>query len=258
MLLLIGLGLDTKEISVKAMEELKKADRIFLEQYTTFISGEYIEYLRSESGREITILGRAELEEKASETLKGAKSKTTVVLVPGDPLIATTHYATILNIARKLGIKSKVYHSSSIYSAAVGESGLDVYKFGPPVTVAFWSENYKPTSFLDAIRKNLMNAQHSLILLDLDQKEKRPMALDEAIALLQAAEKEKEFGIIHDGLKIIIMGDVGKETQSIAYTSIKDIKKISAMFSKKILVLVVPSSPSFAEQESLFGLEKLQ
>jgi diphthine synthase len=256
MLLLIGLGIDTKEISVKALEALRNADSIFLEQYTTFISAEYIKYLRSVSGKEVMALGRPELEEGAQETLKGAKSKTVAILVPGDPLIATTHYSTILNTARRLGIESKVYHSSSIYSAAVGESGLDVYRFGPPATIAFWSEKYKPTSVLDAIRKNMMNGQHSLVLLDLEQRERRPMALGEAITLLKEAEKEKGYGIINDDLKLIIMGDVGKETQEIAYKSLKEVPKISERFSKRMLVLVIPSSPSFAEQESLSGLEK--
>lgn len=256
MLLLIGLGLGTKEISVNALEALRKADIILLEQYTTFISTDYLVYLKGETGKEITIIGRSELEEKAAETIKSAKTGTTAILVPGDPFIATTHYATIINIARKMGIKSKVYHSSSIYSAAVGESGLDVYKFGPPVTIPYWSKNYKPTSFLDSIQKNIRNGQHTLILLDLEQEEMRPMALEEAAAIINDAEKERGIVVFPDSLKLTVMGDLGKPTQDIAYLSYKNMGKVTKRFSKKILVLVIPANPSFAEQESLSWFDK--
>ncbi len=256
MLLLIGLGLDTKEISVKALEALRNADAVFLEQYTTFISIEYIAYLKEASGKEITAIGRSELEEKATQTLNGAKSGTIAILVPGDPLIATTHYSTLLNVARKMGIKSKVYHSSSIYSAAVGESGLDVYKFGPPVTVPYWSKNYKPTSFLDSIHRNIKNGQHTLVLLDLEQNEMRPMALEEAVTIINDAEKERGTGTFSDGLKLMVMGDIGKPTQEIAYLPYNNMGKAAKRFAKKMLVLVMPANPSFAEQESLSGFEK--
>lgn len=251
MLLLIGLGLDSKDISVRALEELKRSDVIFLEEYTTFISQEYLEYLKKESGREIRVLGRSDLEEYARETMKDAATKRVALLVPGDPLIATTHHSTLLNEARKMGIDYSICHAASIYSAAVGESGLDIYRFGPPVTIAFWSEKYKPTSFLDAIRKNYENGHHTLVLLDLEQKARKTMGIEEAVKLLEEAEKAKEYGLIDDDLQVLAMGDVGKKTQEMAYFRIGDLGKVAGRFKGKVLVLVIPSSPSFAEEESL-------
>ncbi len=251
MLLLIGLGLEAKDLSVRSLEAIRGAKKVYLEQYTTFISGAYIEYLTSESGKDITIVGRSELEEGAMETLKGAKNEEIAVLVPGDPLIATTHHATLLDNARKLGIGYKVYHASSIFSAAIGESGLDVYKFGPTVTVPYWSEKYEPASFLDAINRNLRNSMHTLVLLDLNQKEKRPMSLDEAVNMLKVAEKEKEYDIVNDDLRVLVMGDIGKETQEIAYVSLKELGKITQRFAKKTLCLIIPSALTFAEKESI-------
>jgi diphthine synthase len=250
MLILIGLGLETRDISVRGIQAAKDADKVYLEQYTTFITDEYIAYLKDETGKEITVVGRSELEEKAIETIKDAKTKDIAILIPGDPLIATTHQATLIDTARGMKIKTKVYHATSIYAAAIGESGLDVYRFGETTTVPFWSDNYKPTSFLDKIKRNLENNEHTLLLLDLNQKEKRTMTLDEVVSLLKAADKEKLFDIITDDLKVIILGDVGKETQDVAYLKIGACKKAEKRFARKTLSLIIPAPMNFAEQEA--------
>lgn len=251
MLILIGLGMEMKDLSVRALEEIKKADKIYLEQYTTFISGEYLDYLKDEAGKEIRVIGRSELEEGANETIKGSKSGDVIILVPGDPLIATTHHTTLINTTYKLGIKTAVYHSASIYSAAVGESGLDVYRFGPPVTIPFWSPKYKPTSFLDSINRNLRNNQHTLVLLDLEQKEKRPMRISEAAELLRNSEAEKHYDLVNDDLMLLAMGDIGKKTSQITYLKFKEIPRITGSYDGKTICLVIPSTPTFAEEESL-------
>ena len=252
MLLLIGLGLDTKDISVNALEALKKADTVLLEQYTAFIPDAYITYLKAESGKDIRIIGRSDAEENARPTLEAARVTDLAVLVPGDPLIATTHHSTLLNTARKMGIPFRIYHAPSVLSAAIGESGLDVYKFGMIVTIAFWSKNYRPTSFLDYINKNLKNSEHSLVLLDLGADNgKRPMSLEEAAELLRAAESEKGYGIVDDGLRLLVMGDIGRESQEIAYISLGEVSRVSSRFGGKILTLIIPSVLTFAEEESL-------
>jgi diphthine synthase len=251
MLILIGLGLETKDISVRGLEAANAAAKVYLEQYTTFISDEYLAYLKSEIKQQMTVLGRSELEEKVKETINEAKTKDIAILVPGDALIATTHHTTILDTAKQMKIKTKVYHASSIYSAAIGESGLDVYRFGQTVTIPFWYENYKPTSYLDVIKKNLLNDEHTLLLLDLNQKEKRTMSLDEAVAQLKAAENEKLYDIIDDNLKILVLGNVGRETQELAYFRIGDAKKMQKRFNGKILSMIIPATLNFAEEEAL-------
>ena len=251
MLILIGLGLETKDISIRGLQTATEAKRVYIEQYTAFVSDEYIKYLKDSIGQEISQLDRSDLEENAKKTISEAKKNDIAILVPGDPLIATTHFATLINTARKLGVKYKILHSSSIYSAAVGESGLDIYKFGPPVTIAYWSDKYKPTSFLDLINQNCRHDHHTLVLLDLNQKEKRPMRLEEAVSLLRQAENEKLLDIITDDLKILVMGNVGKENQQTAYVSIKDTAKVAKEFDGKMLVIIVPATLNFAEEESI-------
>ncbi len=251
MLILIGVGLETKDISVRGLEAATEADRVYIEQYTAFIPKEYFDYLKETTGQEIEELSRSDLEENAKKTISGAGKADIAILVPGDPLIATTHHATLIDTARKMGIKCKILHSASIYSAAVGESGLDVYRFGPPVTVPFWSDKYKPTSFLESVKRNLENDQHTLLLLDLDQKGRKPMKLQEALSLLRLAEKEKEYDIINDNLMILVMGNVGRNDEQIRYTRLKEVEKSVSMFDNKLLVLVIPAKLSFAEEESV-------
>ncbi len=250
MLLLIGLGLDAKDISVRALEALKSADLVLMEDYTTFLPGQYVDYLKAEVKAGITAIQRADLEDRAKETVAKAKDKTLAILIPGDPLIATTHHI-LLDEAKRQGIEYTVYHAPSIFSAAIGQSGLDVYRFGPPFTVPFWSSNYKPTSFIDSLRKNLDDDQHSLILLDLEAKSRNFMTLAQAVQLLRDADWEKRLDIFTDDLYILVMGDVGKSTEAIAYLAVKDIGRVEERFGGKPLVIIVPASPTPAEMESL-------
>lgn len=251
MLLLIGLGLDKNDISTKSMEMLEKADRILLDRYTNPISEEYIASISHHTGKEVELLHRSDLEENAAKTIERAKREDIAILVAGDPLIATTHH-TLLDLAKKLDIETRVFHSSSIFSAAIGECGLDIYKFGPTTTIPFWSENYKPVSFLDVIELNKANKQHSMILLDYDYKNERKMTLEEAISLLLKANKGKRQPPINGNTKLLILGDIGKEGQRIAYVTFETInEKAYRAFSGKTLTLIFPGELNFAEEEAI-------
>ena len=124
----IGLGLyDERDISVKGIEALKKVDAVYAEFYTAKLFGGSISSLEKSIGCEIKILTREEVEEE-NLPLKDAQTKNVAFLSAGDPLIATTHSEMLIE-AKKLGIKTSVIHSSSILSAAPGNSrftGLQV------------------------------------------------------------------------------------------------------------------------------------
>lgn len=248
MLALIGLGIDTKEISVKAAEFLKKSDITLLEEYTTPLPQAYKDYIDKLTDAKIVLIKRSDLEDKVRETVAQAKTKTVSILIPGDPLIATTHHI-IIEEADKQKIKTKVFHSSSVFTAAIGESGLDVYKFGPTTTIPFWSERYKPTSFLDVVANNMQNKQHTLMLLDIEQKTPRPMKLEEALEIISSTQVKKE--VLLPTTKIIIIGDIGRESQLIKYVEFGNAAKYTKEFAQKTLCIVVPSKPSFAEEEAM-------
>jgi diphthine synthase len=207
--------------------------------------------LEKQSGKRPALLKRNDLEENVKQTVAMAKDKNIVILVPGDPLIATTH-AIILNEAKKQGIKCEVIHAPSIFSIAIGESGLDVYKFGPTVTIPFWSERYRPTSFIDAIQRNMQNGQHTIILLDIDHKNSMPMRISEALEIIKEAQATKGTEILGAEARIIIMANLGREDKTIKYLKIAEVgADISKELEGKQISLIVPGSLSFAEEENL-------
>ena len=84
MLYLIGLGLgNEKDLSLNALEILKKCKYIYLENYTSNI-GFNIEDLEKLINNKITIADRNLVENKAEEILKKATNYETAILIKGD------------------------------------------------------------------------------------------------------------------------------------------------------------------------------
>ncbi|MGI0141064.1 MAG: diphthine synthase [Candidatus Micrarchaeales archaeon] len=250
MLFLAGIGLTNRDVTSSALVALKNSE-LLLDQYTNYIEQEDINHLEGLFGKGIKPLERSDLEENAIQIVNRARSGDVAILVSGDPLIATTHH-TILDLAEKNSVQYGVFHSSNIFSAAIGQSGLDIYKFGPPTTITFWSENYKPISFIDVIKKNIANDEHTLALFDYHYKEKRRMRLGEAIPLLHTADEQRKYGIMTPDRKLLIMGDVGKQTQTIEYVEFGKIdKRVLKKFENKVISIIVPGKMNFAEEEAI-------
>ena len=92
-LVFIRLGLyDEKDISIRGLEELKEADAVFAEFYTSLMQGLSIRKLEEMIGKEVRVVSRSALEEEDGQQLfEAAKKGKAVFLVQGDPMIATTH-----------------------------------------------------------------------------------------------------------------------------------------------------------------------
>ena len=166
MLYLIGLGLgDVTDITVKGLETVRKCDKVFLEAYTSLLLNSELDTLEKYYDKEITIADREMVESESALILDPALTQDVAFLVVGDPLGATTHTDIILRAIKK-GISYRVIHNASIMNA-VASTGLQLYNFGDTVSICFWKENWKPTSFVDKIIKNLRNGLHVLCLLDI-------------------------------------------------------------------------------------------
>ncbi|MFA5364410.1 MAG: diphthine synthase, partial [Candidatus Bathyarchaeia archaeon] len=92
-LVFVGLGLyDEKDISLRGLEELKEADTVFAEFYTSLMPGLSIQNLEKLIGKQVTVVSRRVLEEEDGQQLFEAATRgKAVFLVQGDPMIATTH-----------------------------------------------------------------------------------------------------------------------------------------------------------------------
>lgn len=109
------------------------------------------------------------VETASDEILSGSKEADVALLVVGDPFGATTHADIVLR-ARELSIPVEVVHNASILNA-VGTCGLQLYNFGQTVSIPFWTDSWKPDSWLKRIEENAKLGLHTLVLLDIKVKE---------------------------------------------------------------------------------------
>ncbi|MBS7288054.1 MAG: diphthine synthase [Candidatus Freyarchaeota archaeon] len=189
-LIFVGLGLwDVRDITLKGLEAARSADDVYLETYTSVMGGLTKDALEALVGKDVRILTRRDVEENAAEILSCARKRRVVLLVPGDPMVATTHVALRLE-AEKLGVKTRVIHGVSIYSAAPSMCGLENYKFGRAVTVPFPEEKYFPETPYFVVRENIERGLHTLVFLDVKAEEERFMTVNEGVAILLELERK--------------------------------------------------------------------
>jgi len=238
----VGMGIwNEKDISMRGLEELRNCDVVFAEEYTGRMQEGSLKRLEALIGKKIIILPREEVEEE-KRILNEAVSKKVALLVPGDPMISTTHISLKLS-AEKMGVETKVVHSSSIITAAIGECGLQVYKLGKPCTLAIWSKGYEPTSSYDVIVDNIERGLHSVVFLDLKG---RCMEASEAIEQLLRIDKNRQR---LKGLSVVVLSRVGSKEQKITYGKADALLK--ANLGKAPFILVIPGKLHFVEEEAL-------
>ena len=173
-LYMIGLGLnDEKDITVKALEVVKRAKAVYLEKYTAILMIDK-ERLEAFYGRPVIEADREFVEQGCDEMIAAAKptgdeDPEVCFLVVGDPFCATTHSDLYLRCIKE-GVSVQVVHNASIISA-MGCCGLQVYKFGEIISIPFFDGNWRPYSFYDKIKANMKQGQHTLCLLDIKVKE---------------------------------------------------------------------------------------
>ncbi len=209
MIYFIGLGLYFK-IPNQILEEIKDFD-IIIDGYTIPLPRLDL------PGR---VVGREYLE---GQIYKDMLEKDIALLVGGDPFFATTHIS-LYTYAIKNNIKTKVFHNSSIINV-IGRTGLSPYKFGRVVSVIKWSENYKPTSYIDYIEQNISIGLHTLVLPDPEFK-----------------DTEEFFNQFKINYPYILLGRIGYDDEIITT------KKV---FIKRPFSLIVMGPLNHYEQEHL-------
>lgn len=247
MLYLVGLGVyDEKDLSIRGLEALKNSSEIYAEFYTNYFSGS-LSNLESLIGKKISLLKRGDLEERPEQNvLKNSKDRDVALLISGDPMVATTHIDIILR-AKKLGIPYTIIHSSSVYSA-IGEAGLQIYKYGKTASLVYPEKNYFPTSPYDILKENQSAGLHTLFLLDIKAEENRFMTVNEAINLLLEIEKQKKGSLFTLETLCIGVARLGGNS-TIKAGKASELEK--EVFGKPPHCLIVPGKLHFMEKEAL-------
>lgn len=248
----VGLGLhDEHGISLSGLEEVRVADKVFVEFYTNLLPSFSLERFESLAGRKLTLLSRRDLEDMNGQTVLEAGEKGNVaLLVPGDPMIATTH-VTLRIEAQKLGIKTRIVHGASILSAAAGLSGLHNYKFGKSVTVPFPNENTSATPY-SVIAENQKRGLHTFCLLDIKADEKRYLSIGEALStLLNVKAEEGKEAVTMDTLAVGI-ARAGSKDPTVKAERARLLLKYD--FGGPPQCLIFPGKLHFMEAEALIVL----
>ena len=183
----IGLGLnDEKGLTLEGLEEARHANSVFAEFYTNVMPGLDLKKLELLLGKKVVVLNRIQLEDEGAKSIVAAARRERVAfLVPGDPMIATTHISIRLELAKK-GVPSRIIHGPSVTSAVCGATGLQSYKFGKSVTLP--REPGVPGSLLDTVRDNKTRGLHTLILLDVRPEMAQQLTIENAATKLVAAD----------------------------------------------------------------------
>ncbi len=248
MLTFVGLGLhDIRDLTLRGKEAIERADVVFAEFYTSRLIGLSPTDMSRALGREVRVLSREEVED-GRIILEEASSKNVVLLVAGDPMVATTHVALRI-MAEERGIKTEIVHNASIVTAAPGLLGLQHYKFGRTVSLPFPQENYFPTSAYDFIAENFSRGLHTLILLDINP---RPMTANEAMQILLDMEDRKKGGIFNENTLIAVVARAGSPDYTVRAGYMRDM--MNEDFGPPLHTLVLPGNLHFAEAEALVKL----
>lgn len=244
MLYLVGIGL-AGDLTCEGVRIAKKSSKVYLETYTSLVpEKEKIEEILE---REILLLGRRQMEEE-DFLLGEAAAQDIVILVGGDPLVATTH-AELLVRAFGRGIVCRIIHNASVYTA-VTETGLQIYRFGKSASIVFPQKNFSPTSFFEAIQENLSRNLHTLLFLDVVGEEGRFMDPATALRILAGLGYSRE---------VVVCSRLGYGNSTIRYGTVQEFADIPAhSWGDPPHVLVIPARLHFMEGEMLerFRLKK--
>jgi diphthine synthase len=246
MLWFVGLGISgSKSIPVEALEVLSKADIVYLEQFTSPIEKSDMLKIKDMTKGEFK-QGKRWLVEDGNEILKHAKTKKVVLLSYGDPYIATTHIE-LRTRAIQEKIKTHSIHASSSLTAMIGECGLHFYKVGRIATIM--SEMKSLTTPYYVIYKNIIEGNHTVLLLEYNQDKNFFMDPNDALNGLIETEKGQKRNVIDLSTYVIVASRIGFKDQSIISGKISSLKKID--YGKPPHTIIITGRLHFTESDAL-------
>uniref|UniRef100_A0A7S4JAB6 diphthine methyl ester synthase n=1 Tax=Odontella aurita TaxID=265563 RepID=A0A7S4JAB6_9STRA len=262
-LYIVGLGLgDERDITLRGLDAIKKSDHVFLEMYTSILS---VDHARLEEfyGKKVVVADRNMVESEAERIYEPAREGNVSMLVVGDPVCATTH-TDIMIRAREYGVKVELVHNASAMGAA-GCCGLQLYTFGQTVSIPFFDDNWRPTSFYPKIAYNRGGGMHTLCLLDIKVKEPdfeamkrgrtvylppRYMSIGTAAEqLIEAEERHGERAYLPQETLCVGMARLGRPDELIKAGTLEELREVD--FGEPLHCLVICGEVHELEMEML-------
>lgn len=235
---------------MRALTTLRNCDEIFAEFYTSKLNDAQPKDLEAFIGKKLTILKRADVEEK-NIIVSAARTKKVAFIAAGDPMSATTHLDLRLR-AMKENIHTDVINGVSIFTACAAALGLQPYKFGRTVTIPFPEPNFLPSSPYENILENFSRGLHTLILLDIKQEEDRYMTAPMAMRWLMDAEERLGKGLINERSLFCAAARVGSERQALFAGYPDEVAQVD--LGPPLHCLVMPGRLHFLEAQALVAL----
>jgi diphthine methyl ester synthase len=187
----------------------------------------------------VILADREMVESSSDEILESADNLNIAFLVVGDPFGATTHTDLVLR-ARELSIPIQAVPNASILNA-VGSTGLQLYNFGQTVSMVFFTDTWKPSSFYDRIKENAQIGLHTLILLDIKVKEQslenmargrkifeppRYMTVAQCASQMLETEEERKEAVYSDDSLAIGVARLGSADQKMLCGTLKELADV--------------------------------
>lgn len=252
-LYLIGIGVsDEQDITLKGLEAIKKAEKVYLEYYTSRLQVSPAK-LEAFYGKKLILCNRELVEQQAEDTiLADAQVHDVAFLVIGDVMGATTHSDLILR-AKERKIPIVVINNASILNA-IGNTGLELYKFGKTTSIVFPQKNYAPETCYGIIKQNQSIGAHTLCLLDIhaDEKQERCMTVNEGLQILLDIEKKRNEHVLSEQTFIVACARISSSDQLIKAGTIKNLLHVD--FGKTPHCIVIPAKELHFKEEEMLQL----
>ena len=228
MFYIIGVGLNTSQLTLEALEAIKECTDVYIDNYTNIFSDGTLTELEKIIEKKIIPLNRTELEQE-----KKYLKDSSCLLVIGNPFSATTHY-TLIEDAKKRNIKVQIISGISIFNYR-GIAGLFEYKFGKTTSIVYPEGNYKPISFYECIVNNLKINAHTLCLLDIKTHQNVFMSVSQACQILEEIDNEK--GETLKKTICVALCGISGENQEIITFDFKDYRNVKSKSFPQSLII---------------------
>lgn len=125
--------------------------------------------------------------------------------------------------------------------SAIGATGLQLYNFGQTVSMVFFTETWKPSSFYDRIKENRQIGLHTLLLLDIKVKEQslenlargrkvfeppRFMTVAQCAAQMLEIEEIRHEGVYHSQSLAVGVARLGSKDQNLVAGTLDQLRNI--------------------------------